>query len=233
MKRLKINFDSKYVSIIMITALMLCSYMLGSSAGSVVASHKEEDRIVVAIDAGHGGNDPGKTVGEILEKDINLEIALLIRDLLIQKDIEVLLTREDDRGLYDENASNKKVSDMKKRCELINSQGVDVLVSIHQNSYSSPGVKGAQVFYYESSKEGKKLANLIQNSIKNMVDTENKRKEKADNSYYLLINANMPAVIVECGFLTNNAEREKLLSKSYQEKLAKAIVAGIEQFFEN
>ena len=109
----------------------------------------------------------------------------------------------------------------------------DILVSIHQNSYQSEGVKGAQVFYYSHSDEGEKLAKAIQKSFQTIVAPNNGREAKANDSYYILLNVKCPAVISECGFLSNYEEAELLEKEDYQEKVAEAICSGIEEYFQN
>lgn len=165
-----------------------------------------------------------------MEKEINLKIAKKLQEFLEQEDIEVVLTRESDAGLYDENASNKKVQDMKRRVDLIEAADPVITVSIHQNSYHEEYVHGAQTFYHESSEQSKKLAEKIQQVLLNRIDPNNTRSAKANNSYYLLKKTSHPIVIVECGFLSNNEEAEKLVSDLYQEKLAWAIHLGILQY---
>ncbi len=182
----------------------------------------------VVVDAGHGGWDPGKVgIGGTLEKDLNLEIALILKQYLEADDIRVILTRDSDEGLYDENASNKKVQDMKRRVALIDEAHPAVAVSIHQNSYHEEPVHGAQVFYYTNSEEGRKLAELIQGEMTEKADPENKRQAKSNDSYYLLKRTTVPIVIVECGFLSNSSEEERLNTKSYQDRLAWAVHMGI------
>lgn len=155
----------------------------------------------VVLDSGHGGFDPGKESSDgILEKHINLAIAERLKELLEKEGIRVVMTRTDDNGLYTESDSNKKIADMKKRCAIIDAAKADIVVSIHQNSYQSPEVKGAQVFYYKHSAEGKKLAQILQKSLKENLDTENKRQEKEDSTYYMLLHTGAPTVIAECGF---------------------------------
>lgn len=218
------------LKVAMVMALLVTMYVLGSGAGLIAVSMTDENRYIVAIDAGHGGNDPGKIVGDVYEKDINLSIAFKLKEILEENGIEVVMTRSEDVGLYSETDSNKKVADMKNRCGIINNCGANILVSIHQNSYSSQNVKGAQVFYYEHSTEGEKLAGIIQNSIKSSIDKTNERMHKANDSYYILLNVSAPAVIVECGFLTNPEEKEKLLDDSYQNEMANAIAMGIIEY---
>ncbi|MCM1065073.1 MAG: N-acetylmuramoyl-L-alanine amidase [Eubacterium sp.] len=187
-----------------------------------------EERIRVVVDAGHGGMDPGKVgINGANEKEINLQIAEYLRQYLEANDIEVVMTRETDEGLNDADASNKKVQDMKRRIELIDETAPAITVSIHQNSYPEEYVHGAQVFYYTGSKEGQALAQSIQEELVAKLDPENKRQVKENDSYYLLKKTGIPIVIVECGFLSNSAEAEKLCTEAYQKRVAWAIHMGI------
>lgn len=161
-----------------------------------------------------------------LEKDINLIIAGKVKRILEQQDVEVVMTRETDAGLYEENASNKKARDMKNRCALINETAPDCVISIHQNSYHEEYVKGAQVFYYGTSEESKRLAETIQDKMIGYVDPENHRQAKANESYYLLKKTSAPIVIVECGFLSNWEEAKKLQDDHYQNQVAWAVAMG-------
>ena len=189
---------------------------------------KREDTRLIMIDAGHGGNDPGKVgVDGVLEKDLNLQLAKKLKTLLEQQDMEVILVREEDRGLYDENASNKKVQDMKRRCELINEEQPVCVVSIHQNSYHEESIHGAQVFYYSTSRQSEKLAKGLQSELVRVAEPENTRQAKANDTYYLLKKTEAPVVIVECGFLSNWADCAKLQDENYQDKLVWAIHMGI------
>ena len=137
------------------------------------------------------------------------------------------MTREEDAGLYEEEARNKQVQDLQRRCERIEGAEPVCAVSIHQNSYPDESVKGAQVFYYKNSREGRRLAEQIQESLRENTDPDNKREAKGDASYYLLKNTDVPLVIVECGFLSNREEAELLTQESYQERLAEAVAEGI------
>lgn len=168
-------------------------------------------------------------VGGQLEKDINLQIAMRLKEFLEAEGIEVVMTREEDMGLYDENASNKKVQDMKRRLEIIEAADPVLVVSIHQNSYHEEYVKGAQAFYYATSTNSKHLAEILQDRFKE-VDPENKRSAKGNDSYFLLKKTSKPIVIVECGFLSNREEAENLSSELYQEKLAWAVHMGVMQY---
>lgn len=190
--------------------------------------NKENAKITIVIDPGHGGRDPGKVgVNGALEKDINLDIALKLKEILEQNDINVIMTRTEDIGLYSESDSNKKRSDLNKRVEIINSSNALLAISIHQNSFSQESVKGAQVFYHGQSEEGKMLATTLQEQMKESLKDGNHRKAKSVNNYYLLKHTKCPLVIVECGYLSNRTEAALLIDKEYQEKMALAIYQGI------
>lgn len=200
-------------------------YVNGAGSGSL------QEGPCVVIDAGHGGADPGKVgINGAYEKDVNLQIAMRVRDYLEAAGVRVVMTREEDAGLYDSNASNKKVQDMKRRVALIDQTAPDAAVSIHQNSYHEEYVHGAQVFYYDGSVKGEKLAQYIQDQMVEKTDPENRRKIKANDSYYLLKKTEFPIVIVECGFLSNSEEARLLCSEDYQDRAAWAIHMGILQY---
>jgi N-acetylmuramoyl-L-alanine amidase len=201
------------------------------AASQSVADKKPGRQPCVVLDAGHGGADPGKVgVDGSLEKDINLKIVEKLQTFLELEDVQVYLTRESDAGLYDENASNKKVQDMKNRVALIEEAQPDLVVSIHQNSYHEESIHGAQTFYFAGSEKSKALAERIQQSMTLRLDPENTRQAKANDSYYLLKKTSYPIVIVECGFLSNNEEAQKLSTEEYQEKVAWAVHLGVLQY---
>lgn len=220
------------IELIMTVILLVSAIVLGRQGSVTVTSMKtDQQKPIVVIDAGHGGNDPGKVgVNNALEKDINLSIAKILKTMLEAQDIEVVMTREEDMGLYDENSKNKKAQDMKNRCSLISETNPVVTVSIHQNSYHEEYVKGAQVFYYKHSNNAKTLAEMIQQQIKTQVQPDNKRVAKNNSSYYLLKKTDSTTVIIECGFLSNNEEASKLIDENYQQKMAWAIHLGILQY---
>jgi N-acetylmuramoyl-L-alanine amidase len=211
--------------------LIIIAFIFFSKKGLFVMNQIiviDEDPVTVFLDAGHGGFDPGKVgINNALEKDINLSITLKLKALLEQKGIKVIMTREDDRGLYQDSDSNKKMADLKKRVELINNSDAVIAVSIHQNSYTSESVKGAQVFYHNQSAKGKELADILQEQIKTTIGDGNHRVAKPNESYYMLKKSICPLVIVECGFLSNYNEATLLCDESYQEKMAWAMQLGI------
>lgn len=215
------------VLLVVFVCCIVCCWK-GQEWMATLANVQEEKGRLVVIDAGHGGMDPGKIgVNQVLEKDINLQIAKRVKTLLEQNDVKVVMVREDDQGLYDESASNKKVQDMKRRMEVIEKSDAVLAVSIHQNSYQEEYVCGPQVFYYTTSEEGKTAAFLMQVQLAEGLEQEKKREAKANNSYYLLKKSTIPTIIVECGFLSNYAEAERLKTEAYQEQVAFQITMGI------
>jgi N-acetylmuramoyl-L-alanine amidase len=223
--------QAKVISMLMGVLLVASMLFVGRQAAMYVGSASVvsvEDIPCVILDAGHGGSDPGKVgINGALEKDLNLEIALKVQTYLEANDIRVVMTRDSDEGLNDANASNKKVQDMKRRVALMDETDPDLAVSIHQNSYTEEYVHGAQVFYYTGSAEGQELAQTIQESMISRVDPDNNRQVKPNSSYYLLKKTGTPIVIVECGFLSNQAEADKLCTPLYQDRVAWAVTMGI------
>ncbi|MCL2575111.1 MAG: N-acetylmuramoyl-L-alanine amidase [Defluviitaleaceae bacterium] len=182
---------------------------------------------IIVIDAGHGGWDPGKVSAQgHEEKDINLAIAKHLQMLLESSGNIVFTTRAEDVALAD-----KKRADLRARAVMPTDLQAEIFVSIHQNAYPKASVKGAQAFYYEGSEESKRLAQAIQNQIKQSLDPDNRLGAKANSAYFLLKQTETPAVIVECGFLTNASETKKLIDEEYQQKIAWAIYLGILDYF--
>lgn len=222
-----VNIIKRWIKPILVLILILLSMNL-IVRDYLPTFQKAEKPLVIVIDPGHGGNDPGKVgINNALEKDINLSIALKLKSYFEMQGIAVIMTRETDDGLYEEGVRNKKKSDLQARVKLCNESKAALVISIHQNSYQTENCKGAQVFYFEESKDGQELAGYIQQSIVLNVDPENKRKIKANSSYFMLKETAVTTVIVECGFLSNSEEAELLNSEDYQTKIAYGIHAGV------
>lgn len=225
----KQNFAAAGVFILLVMGIVFFTQPVRKTVGN--ALQQEPEGPCVVIDAGHGGDDPGKIgINGAKEKDVNLSIARRVKAYLEKEDIRVIMTRETEDGLYDADASHKKVQDMKRRIAIIEETAPDLTVSIHQNSYPEEYVHGAQVFYYEGSVEGQELADKIQKRLIEGADPGNKRQIKANSSYYLLKKTKIPIVIVECGFLSNRTEAEALCSDEYQDRIAWEITLGILQY---
>ena len=190
-----------------------------------------KERPVVVLDAGHGGMDPGKIgTNNALEKDINLNIVLKLKTYLEANDVMVYLTRETDDGLYEDGDSNKKVADLSRRCALVEEIKPEIVVSVHQNSYSNSSVCGPQIFYYKTSQKGQELAQILQERLNAMPECLNQRNIKANGDYYLLLHVSSPIVIAETGFLSNWEEAEMLVTEEYQDRLAWELCMGILEY---
>lgn len=224
----------KIMELIFALAVLAGLLFAGDKVRTYVSVQQENvRRNLVVLDPGHGGRDPGKVGGQgEQEKDINLAISLKVKERLEKDGMEVVMTREKDVMLADEDASNKKLEDLNNRISIINERQPAVAVSIHQNSYSDASVKGAQVFYFTHSDKGKQAAEAMQKELLEF-DQENTRKIKANDTYYLLKKTEVPTVIVECGFLSCPEEAALLTDEAYQKKLAEAIAKGIESWVVN
>lgn len=185
-------------------------------------------RQTVVIDAGHGGKDGG-TIGidGSIEKAINLSIALELYDFLMVSAINSDLTRSGDYEMYYSGEERNK-SDLYNRLDYINSKSNAVLISIHQNNFQNENEWGTQIWYSENDDKSKIFADKILNSIKQNLQNDNKRENKpSGDDYYLLYKASVPSIMIECGFMSNAEENEKLQDIEYQKKLAFSILCGI------
>ena len=179
----------------------------------------------IVLDAGHGGEDGGAvSQSGILEKELNLAIAVRLQSLLTANGFRVVMTRTEDEMLYDKTADyqgRKKSLDLAARRKIAEQTPNCVFVSIHMNSYPDARYDGLQVWYSPNHPSSKEIANTIQKTAKELLQPQNDRDTKAATSaIYLLHNLQIPAVLVECGFLSNPAEAERLNSPEYQEQLA-------------
>ena len=215
-KRGKTIFKSKIKWILALVLLTGCIYGSYTLSRYTEADQVEAKQAQVILDAGHGGSDPGK-IG--------------LNNLLEKEKITAELTRKEDKGLGTTGDGSKKTEDMQARVKMINETKPVLTVSIHQNSYEDPEIHGAQVFYYIHSREGEAVAKILQESLQE-IDPENHRRAKANETYYLLRRTKVPTVIVECGFLTNPEEAEKLSGEEYQEQVAEAVAKGIAKCLE-
>lgn len=186
------------------------------------------DGVSIVIDAGHGGKDQGAGVNGISEANLNLAIAKEVADLLTEHGAIVTMTRIKDNDLAGENSTSRKKEDMKKRVQIINDEKSDLFLSLHLNTYPSSQVSGAQVFYGAQT-QSMELAQSIQNQFESYLHC---KKTIRQGDYYLLNEARIPGVLIECGFLSNPREWSQLQETAYQKKLAGAICAGVLNFLE-
>ena len=202
---------------------------------TVTATTDPASRIII-LDAGHGGEDGGTSSTDgTKEKDINLAVTLRLKAMLESAGFQVKMTRETDIAVNDPNldtVKQRKVSDIKNRLKLIQNTPNCIFISIHQNHFSESKYNGTQVFYSKNHEDSKAIAEDIQNQVVTFIQPENKREIKpATESIYLLWNTNVPAVLVECGFLSNSDEESKLKTDNHQQLLVDGIVKGIDQYF--
>lgn len=195
------------------------------------AGERQPGQECIIIDPGHGGADPGKVgVNGALEKDINLQMAYILKEQLEAEGFYVILTRTSDEIPGSENGDITKVQDLQNRIRLIAEEDPLLVISIHQNSYPQESVRGAQVFYYETSEEARQLAECIQRQLILAADDGNHRQVKGNTSYFLLKKTPVTTVIVECGFLSNWQEAALLQQEDYQRLMTGAIVDGILEY---
>lgn len=191
---------------------------------------------VILIDPGHGGVDGGAVAKNgILEKDINLQMGLILKQKLENDGYKVFMTRETDTGLYTEGKTikEKKREDLANRVKMKRSTGAEVFISIHQNMFPESKYSGTQVWYSPNSKDSRELANTIQKAAKEKLGQKTKREAKDANTQFRVLRSspNAAAVIVECGFLSNPEECEMLISKDYQEKFAQIIKESVDEYY--
>lgn len=190
---------------------------------------EEISKGIVLIDAGHGGIDGGaQSKNGTIEKDINLQISKRLKEKLEEEGYKVYMTREEDKEL-----SPKKVKDLEARCKMKIETKCDVFISIHQNKFNSEKCFGAQV-WYASNEKSMKLAKYVQDSLKERVKDNNKRLEKPAKEQYKILRDKYDGacLIVECGFLSNNEEEQRLKSESHQNQIVDGITIGINKYFD-
>lgn len=213
---------------LLIAVCINISYKIDDVMVKTVGINNVKTKKTVIIDPGHGGIDVG-TVGidGSLEKNINLSISLDLYDYLMVSGINTVLTRDGDYEVYMAGEKRTK-SDLYNRMDFINSVPDSILISIHQNHFENEAEWGTQVWFSPNDEISPTLADKILRSVKKNIQPENKRENKvSDNSYYILYKAQKPSVMVECGFVSNRNENNKLQDKEYQKDMAYSILAGI------
>jgi len=227
-----VKIFSFFLLILLVFSFIANAHVSSQDYAAVMAG--ENDKRTVVIDAGHGGEDPGAIgANGAYEKNLNMEIALEVGKCLKDEGYAVVYTRVDDRLLYSENENIRglrKISDLKNRCKIAAEYPNSIFVSIHMNSYGDSRYSGLQVYYAEKNADSKRLASSIQSTVKRDLQAENNRVIKPGKDMYVLENVDNVAVLVECGFITNSDECEKLSQKEYQKQLSSSIVCGIIEY---
>ena len=233
-KKYALGYALEFAIFCIISALISLVFIIQTTHFEVPltsANTSAKSSLTIVLDAGHGGEDGGCEANGLVEKDLNLDITLRIAALLREQGVNVVLTRETDELLYDKNSDyegKKKYQDVRRRLEIAQNQENPVLVSIHMNYFAQTQYSGLQVWFSKADAKSRILANLIQSNVKNSLQSANKRNIKeATSSIFLLDNATFPAILIECGFLSNVNEARALGDENYRQKLVNIIFQSI------
>lgn len=239
-KKIKNRGLNPVLIVIIVFIVLICGFKISKSFTNhkSVMTNTVSQKQTIIIDPGHGGFDGGAVgVNDIVEKDLNLQIALKLSDILKINGYNIILTRDGDYSTADEGLKTireKKKSDMKNRLKLIKENPNGIFVSIHQNKFEKNSPKGTQVFYSTNNTDSERLAGIIQKNCSEILQPWNERMTKpSGRELYLLYYAKIPAVLVECGFISNYDEAKNLTDEEYQEKLAFVIFLSINDFINN
>ena len=223
-----INLKKKSVALVCLSFAAAIAVMISLRAVPTISFNKP---YTVVVDAGHGEPDGGAVgINGTIEKDINLQIALKLREVLENRGVRVIMTRTDDNSICDNSARTlheKKVSDMHNRLEIINTSGADLFLSIHMNSFSDPKSSGLHVFYSRNHPEAEETATLIQESIAELTGAKTHAVKTASDTLFLMKNPIPPAILIECGFISNPEEEKLLNDDNYQSKIAFSIANAV------
>ncbi|MBE7028565.1 MAG: hypothetical protein E7407_05990 [Ruminococcaceae bacterium] len=222
-----------FISLSLVFCAILSAFLFPKASP---ATAKKPETIV--IDAGHGEPDGGAvSISGHIESSLNLDVALKLCDYLKKNGFNIIMTRENENGIFDENAKTtkeKKVSDMHSREKIMNTSGADLFVSIHMNKFEIAKYSGPQVFYSPHIEKSEAIAESIQQMLISDLKPQMEREiKKSDGGIYLLKKAQIPAVLIECGFLSNPDEEKLLLSDDYRKKMAESIGKGIIKYLKN
>ena len=202
----------------------------------VPASATADERPVIVVDAGHGGLDGGAVgANGTLEKDVNLSVALHLRDMLEMSGFNVVLTRDEDISIYDagvEGIRNQKLSDMDNRLEIVQSYPDSIFLCIHQNNYTDPQYFGGQMFYNNNNPDNRTLAQIMQNRFASLQQGNDREIKLSGDELYLLKSNPNPSLMIECGFLSNPDEEARLATTEYQQQVAFTIYSGVLEFID-
>ena len=224
----QVKFLFILITFFLISAIALTQIFLFED---VIYTFVEPANPVIVIDAGHGGEDSGAIgANGVYEKDLNLEIAGILGGYFEKAGYFVIQTRTTDALLYTEEENIKgmrKIYDLKNRLKIAESYDDAIFISIHMNSFGEEKYSGLQVYYSKNNEKSKKIADAIHKEVKSGLQSENKRLPKAGENIYIMENSTHPAVLIECGFISNMAECERLCQKEYQKELSFAIFCAI------
>lgn len=217
-----------------LACFLVLAFTVNYRGASVPAAAGANGNMVIVLDAGHGGLDSGCVgVGGELEKDINLAIVKNLKQLLEFSGFDVVLTRSEDVSIHDENIAgvrNQKVSDMENRKKIVEKYPDSIFFSIHQNQFTQAQYFGAQMFYSTRNKTNFKLAQYMQTSFQELQPANNREIKLIDNALFLFKETVQPALLIECGFLSNADDAKNLGNAEYQKKVAFTIYKGMQEY---
>lgn len=221
----------KYYIGLFLVLLIVCNVVgVQITQGLLNQAYKPYKGVVVVLDAGHGGRDDGARYNSVKEQEVNLLISKYVKKELEDIGMKVILTRDSGKDLAKGNTKNRKREDMKERVKIINDEKVDFFISIHMNAFPTSTPKGSQIFYAKKDEDSYQFASCIQEAI---ASTTNTKSDPKVGNYYILNKSNKIGVLLECGFLSNPQDREKLITSKYQKQLSKDIKKGVMTFLQN
>ncbi len=206
-----------------------------SSKNTAVNNSEDKKYVTVVLDAGHGGRDGGAVgVTGAIEKELNLDIAKRIEAKLSEMGVSVVMTRTEDVMLESDGAYSKKNGDLKARLEIAEAAENSIFVSIHMNKFHSPSVKGTMIYYSSNNSDSKPLAEAVMSAVKDKLQPENKKAVKdVGSALYILNRTTRPAILIECGFISNSYEESLLMNEDYRERYAKVIADAVFAYINN
>ncbi len=224
-------FNKKTIRCFAIFSLILIILSFAFS-GIVAYSSSKYNGITILLDAGHGGRDGGSVgVNGTIEKEINLQYTLLLKQKLSKVGYRVELTRKNDDGLYSEFAQNKKLSDMKARFDIIKKTNPNLVISIHMNSFKNKNASGATTYYRKDDSASQAVGDLVQKSLQTNCNAKYSHSKVGD--YYILNCSHYTSILIECGFISNPEEENLLNTSAYKEKFTDAVIQGLLLYFGN
>ncbi len=233
---MKINKKSLKLTLSMIGCFVLLAVCARITERALPTAAEAAERPVIVLDAGHGGLDSGAVgVNGTLEKDVNLSIVRILRDMLELSGFDVVLTRSEDISIYDagvEGIRNQKLSDMDNRLEIVQSYPDSIFLCIHQNNYTDPQYFGGQMFYNNNNPNNRTLAQIMQNKFAELQPGNDREIKLSGDELFLLKSNQNPSLMIECGFLSNPDEEARLSTWEYQQQVAFTIFGGVMEYID-
>lgn len=233
---MKVNKKSLRLTFVLIGCFVVLAICARITERALPTAAAATSKPVIVLDAGHGGLDSG-AVGAtgVLEKDVNLSIVLALRDMFEMSGFEVVLTRDEDISIYDpgvEGIRNQKLNDMDNRLEIIQKYPDSIFLCIHQNNFTDPKYFGGQMFYNNNNPQNRTLAQIMQNKFAQLQPGNGREIKLTGEELFLLKSNKNPSLMIECGFLSNPEEEQKLSTWEYQQKVAFTIYGGVMEFID-